>query len=79
MPTCVLTQSPQAFAIPVSGQFDLRKPAEYLEPLVPLCCSAKELIRVAYGTKYQIQAEAIVERPKEKRKEKNGSGGSYLG
>ena len=64
MPTCVLVQEEQAFAIPVSGQFDLRKPAEYLEKLVPLCCGAKELIRVAYGTKYQIQAAAIVEEPK---------------
>ena len=63
MPTCVLAKSPQAFAIPVSGKFDLRKPAEYLEPLGLLCRSAKELIRVLYGTKYQIQAAAIVEEP----------------
>ena len=48
MPTCVLAKSPQAFAIPVSGKFDHRKPAEYLEKLVPLCCGAKELTKVAY-------------------------------
>ena len=47
MPTCVLAESPQAFAIPVSGTFDLRKPAEYLEMVVPLCCGAKELTKVA--------------------------------
>ena len=73
MPTCVLVKSPQAFVIPVSGQFDLRKPAEYLEPLGLLCCSAKELIAILYGTKYQIQAAAIVEdskKEKEKEKEK---------
>ena len=64
MPTCVLAQSPQAFAIPVSGQFDFRDPAKYLQPLVPLCHGAKELTKVAYGTKCQIQAVAIVEEPK---------------
>ena len=31
---------------------------------MPLCCGAKELTRVAYGTKCQIQAAAIVEEPK---------------
>ena len=30
---------------------------------MPLCCGAKELTRVAYGTKCQIQAAAIVEEP----------------
>ena len=64
MPTCVLVKSPQAFAIPVSGNCDLRKPAEYIEKLIPLCCDAKELTKVAYGTTYQIQAAAIVEEPK---------------
>ena len=64
MPTCVLAKSPQAFAIPVSGKFDLRQPAEYLETLGLLRCSAKELIGVAYGTTNQIQAAAIVEEPK---------------
>ena len=63
MPTCVLAQSPQAFAIPVSGDYDLREPAKYLQPLMPLCCGAKELTMVAYGTKCQIQAAAIVEEP----------------
>ena len=51
MPTCVLTQSPQAFAIPVSGDYDLREPAKYPQPLMPLCWGAKELTRVVYGTK----------------------------
>ena len=60
----MLAKSPQAFAIHVCGQFDLRKPAEYLEMLIPLCCSAKELTKVAYGTRCQIQAVAIVEEPK---------------
>ena len=64
MPTCVRAQSPQAFAIPVSAGCDLRKPAKYLEPLMPLCCGAKELTMVAYGTKCQIQALAIVEEVK---------------
>ena len=63
MPTCVLAKSPQAFAIPASGKFDLRKPTEYLEMLMPLCCGAKELTMVAYGTTCQIQAAAIVEEP----------------
>ena len=62
MPTCVLAQSPQAFAIPVSADSP-RQPAGYLHPLMPLCCGAKELTRVAYGTKCQIQATAIVEEP----------------
>ena len=66
MPTCVLVQEEQAFAIPVSNQFQLREPAKYVQPLMQLCCVAKELIKVLYGTKYQIQAVAIVERPKEK-------------
>ena len=69
MPTCALVQQEQAFAIPVSNQFQLREPAKYLQPLMQLCCVAKELIKVLYGTKYQIQAVAIVERPKENRKE----------
>ena len=64
MQTCALVKSPQAFAIPVSGQFDLRDPAKYLQPLVPLCHGAKELTKVAYGTTCQIQAVAIVEEPK---------------
>ena len=73
MPTCVLTKSPQTFAIPVSGQLDLRKPAEYLKPLGLLYYSAKELNAILYGTKYEIQAAAIVEdsrKEKEKEKEK---------
>ena len=64
MPTCVLAQSPQAFAIPVSGQFDLREPAKYLEPLACLGAIANELAKQAYGTKCQIQALAIVEEVK---------------
>ena len=64
MPTCALVQQEQAFAIPVSNQFQLREPAKYLQPLMQLCCVAKELIKVLYGTKYQIQAVAIVEEPK---------------
>ena len=32
--------------------------------LVPLCCGAKELTKVAYGTTCRIQAVAIVEEPK---------------
>ena len=31
---------------------------------MPLCCGAKELTKVAYGTTCQIQAVAIVEEPK---------------
>ena len=64
LPTCVLAQSPQTFAIPVSGDYDLHKPAKYLQPSMPLCCGAKELTKVAYGTTCQIQAVAIVEEPK---------------
>ena len=64
MPTCVLVKSPQAFAIPVSGTCDLRKPAEYLNKLIPLCCGAKELTKVAYGMKCQTQAVALVEEPR---------------
>ena len=53
MPTCVLVQEEQAFAIPVSNQFQLREPAKYLQPLMQLCCVAKELIKVAHGTPNQ--------------------------
>ena len=63
MPTCELAQSPQAFAIPASGDYDLLEPAKYLQPLMPLCCGAKELTMVAYGAKCQIQAAAIIEEP----------------
>ena len=64
MPTCELAQSPQAFAIPASGDYDLFEPAKYLQSLMPLCCGAKQLVRVAYGTKCEIQAAAIVEEPR---------------
>ena len=60
----MLVKSPQAFAIPVSGQFDLHKPAKYLEPLACLGAIANELAKQAYGTKCQIQALAIVEEVK---------------
>ena len=63
MPTCVLVQEEQAFAIPVSGQYNLRESAKYLQPLMQLCCVARELPTVLYGTKYKLQAVAIVEEP----------------
>ena len=53
MPTCVLVQEEQAFAIPVSNQFQLREPAKYLQPLMQLRCVAKELI-TERNTKFKL-------------------------
>ena len=61
MPTCELVKSPQALAIPVSGHFNLRDPATYLQSLPCLVVTARELTKQAYGTECQASAVAIVE------------------
>ena len=66
MPPCVLTPSPQAFAIPMDrrGPEDL---GEYFQPLQRLGSIAQELTRTAKPSDLrwlaQIEAVAIVEEP----------------
>mgnify|MGYP003325840564 CR=1 FL=1 len=68
MPPCVLTRSPQAFAIPMDGRGpeDL---GEYFQPLQLLGSIAQELTRTAKPSDLrwlaQIEAVAIVEEQKE--------------